>query len=194
LKEKSMPYSNFDEIRSETVSKMARALDVLKKDLAGLRTGRASISLLDNITVMAYGQPTPIGQVASLSTPDARTLSVSVWDTSVAGAVEKAIRESDLGLNPSSDGTLIRISLPQLTEERRRELSKVAGGYAEAAKQSIRRVRKAGMDAVEALKKDKLASEDECRLHEEEIQKLTDRYVGDADGHLKSKQSDIMTV
>ncbi|MDR2098503.1 MAG: ribosome recycling factor [Rickettsiales bacterium] len=189
-----MAYADFGGIKAELDLKMDKALDVLKKDLSGLRTGRASIGLLDNIMVMAYGQPTPISQVASLSTPDARTISVSVWDKSVASAVDKAIRESDLGLNPSSDGTLRRITLPALTEERRRELSKVAGNYAEQARQSVRRIRHEGMLSVAELEKSKLLSEDDRRRAEEEIQKITDKFVADIDGHLKSKQADIMTV
>jgi ribosome recycling factor len=144
--------------------------------------------------VLAYGQPTPISQVASLSTPDARTINVSVWDKSVAGAVDKAIRESDLGLNPASDGTLIRITIPALTEERRRELSKVAAGYAEQARQSVRHVRHDGMLSVAELEKSKLVSEDDRRKAEEEIQKITDKFTADIDSHLKSKQADIMTV
>ncbi|MDR1008911.1 MAG: ribosome recycling factor [Rickettsiales bacterium] len=189
-----MSYSSFSEIKQESESKMAKAMDVLKKDLAGLRTGRASIGLLDNIMVLAYGQPTPINQVASLSTPDARTISVSVWDKGNTAAVEKAIRESDLGLNPASDGTLIRIPLPSLTEERRKELVKVAGGYAENAKQSVRHVRHSAIEGVEQLKKDKLISEDEERADKDEVQKLTDRYTAAIDEHFKAKQADIMSI
>ena len=189
-----MPYSNFSEVKAEASASMSKAIEVLKKDLSGLRTGRASISLIDNIIVMAYGQPTPINQVASLSTPDARTIGVSVWDKSLASAVEKAIRDSDLGLNPASDGTLIRISLPALSEERRRELSKVAGNYAEQAKQSVRRVRHDAMEGVKQLEKDKAISEDARRTHEDEIQKLTDAFVAEIDRHLKAKQVDMMTV
>ncbi|MDR1477288.1 MAG: ribosome recycling factor [Rickettsiales bacterium] len=189
-----MPYSNFSDLSAEASSRMAKAVEVLRKDLSSLRTGRASISFLDNVTVVAYGQPTPLNQVASLSTPDARTIGVSVWDKSLAGAVEKAIRDSDLGLNPASDGTLIRISLPALNEERRRELSKVAGNYAEQAKQSVRRVRHDAMEGVRQLEKDKAISEDARRAHEDGIQKLTDGFVADIDRHLKAKQADIMTV
>ena len=189
-----MAYQNFNEIKNDLNTKMTKAVDVFKKDLSGLRTGRASINLLDNIMVMAYGAPTPINQVASLSTPDARTISVSVWDKSVAPAVEKAIRDSDLGLNPASDGTLIRITLPTLTEERRKELVKVANNYCEQAKVSIRNIRRDGMDGVKALEKDKLISEDERKTSEDEIQKLTDKFIGEIDEHLKTKQSEIMSI
>jgi ribosome recycling factor len=189
-----MPNADFNEIRTEAVAKMAKAVEMLKKDMSGLRTGRASVGLLDNVVVPAYGQASPLNQVASLSTLDARTISVSVWDKSLAGAVDKAIRDSGLGLNPASDGTLIRISLPQLTEERRGELSKVAAGYAEQARQSVRRARHDAMLGVSELEKAKLVSEDDRRRHEEEVQKLTDKYVAEVDSILKSKQSDIMTV
>ena len=189
-----MAYANFNEIKIDLNTKMTKALEIFKKDLSGLRTGRASINLLDNIMVMAYGTPTPINQVASLSTPDARTISVSVWDKSVAGAVEKAIRDSDLGLNPASDGTLIRITLPTLTEERRKELVKVANNYSEQSKVSIRNIRREGMDGVKTLEKDKVISEDERKSNEEEIQKITDKFIAEVDEHLKTKQSEIMSI
>jgi ribosome recycling factor len=169
---------------------MAHAIDKLGRELSGLRTGRASIALLEGVTVVAYGVPTPISQVASLSTPDARTIGISVWDKSNVQAVEKAIRESDLGLNPSSDGTLVRISMPPLTEERRKELTKVASGYGEDAKVAIRRIRKDAMDEVKELDK----SEDQHRLDEAEIQKLTDRRIAEVDHLIKSKQADIMSI
>ena len=193
-KESIMTYSNYNEIKSDINSKMSKAIDVLKKDLSGLRTGRASINLLDNIMVMAYGTPTPIKQGASLSTPDARTISVSVWDKTIAPAVEKAIRDSDLGLNPASDGTLIRITLPTLTEERRKELVKVANSYAEQAKVSIRNIRRDAMDGIKSLEKDKLISEDDRKTYEDEVQKITDKFVADVDEHLKSKQTEIMSI
>lgn len=194
IKESIMAYSNFNDIKSDINLKMPKAIDVFKKDLSGLRTGRASINLLDNIMVMAYGSPTPINQVASLSTPDAKTISVSVWDKSIAPAVEKAIRDSDLGLNPASDGTLIRINLPTLTEERRKELVKVANSYAEQAKVSIRNIRRDAMDAIKSLEKDKIISEDDRKSHEDEVQKITDTFVSDVDNLLKSKQVEIMSI
>ncbi|MCL2439023.1 MAG: ribosome recycling factor [Alphaproteobacteria bacterium] len=189
-----MAYTNYNEIRAEADAKMAKAIDSLKHNLSGLRTGRASTALLDGLMVMAYGAPTPINQVASLSTPDARTISVSVWDRGNIAAVEKAIRDANLGLNPASDGTLIRCPLPVLTEERRKELTKIASGYCEDAKQAIRHIRQAANDGVAQLKKDKLATEDDERSHKEDIQKLTDKYTGLADENLKSKQADIMSI
>ena len=183
-------YSDFNALKSETTAKMEKTLDVLSHELSGLRTGRASVALLDGIVVEAYGSPTPLNQLASLSTPDARTISVSVWDRSNAAAVEKAIRDAGLGLNPASDGTLIRIPLPALTEERRKELTKVAAGYAEQAKQSIRRLRKDALDAAREIEK----AEDARRLNEEAVQKLTDSFVGRIDEALKVKQSDIMSI
>ena len=189
-----MIYENFSDLKKDLSTKMEKALDVLHRDLAGLRTGRASVSLLDNITVMAYGAPTPINQVASLSTPEARLICVSVWDKSLTSAVEKAIRDSDLGLNPSSDGTLVRVPLPELTEERRRELSKIASGYAEQAKITIRSVRHDGMESVKSMEKSKLISEDDRKSYEEEIQKLTDATVANADKLASEKQKDIMSI
>jgi ribosome recycling factor len=189
-----MAYTNFSELKTELTTKMDKALDVLKRDLSGLRTGRASVNLLDNIMVMAYGTPTPINQVASISTPEARLICVSVWDKSLAPAVEKAIRDSDLGLNPASDGTLVRIPIPTLTEERRKELSKVASNYAEQTKVSIRNVRRDGMEAVKSMEKEKLISEDDRKSYEEEIQKLTDTFVSEVEKHFNEKQKDIMTI
>lgn len=189
-----MAYTNFTELKTELSTKMEKALEVFKRELSGLRTGRASVNLLDNIMVMAYGTPTPINQVASISTPEARLICVSVWDKSLAPAVEKAIRDSDLGLNPASDGTLVRIPIPALTEERRKELSKVASSYSEQAKVSVRNIRRDGMEAVKSMEKEKQISEDDRKSHEEEIQKLTDTFVADIEKHLSDKQKDIMTI
>ena len=183
-------YENSQQIKHDIGAKMEKSLEVFKGELAGLRTGRASVSLLDGIEVMAYDVMTPINQLASLSTPDSRTISVSVWDKGVANAVEKAIREAGLGLNPASDGTLIRVPLPALTEERRKELAKVAGTYAEQAKQAVRRVRQEGMEAVKQVEK----AEDDRKRGEEEIQKLTDKYTSLIEETLKAKQTDIMTI
>ena len=189
-----MTYTNFSELKTDLSTKMTKAVDVLKRDLAGLRTGRASVNLLDNIMVMAYGAPTPINQVASISTPEARLICVSVWDKSLTSAVEKAIRDSDLGLNPASDGTLVRIPIPALTEERRKELSKIASGYTEQTKISIRNIRRDGMEAVKSMEKDKLISEDERKSYEDEIQKLTDTSISDAEKLFDEKHKDIMTI
>ena len=145
--------TDFSEIKNNTKTRMDKTLDSLKGEFGTLRAGRAHISLLDGIMVEAYGSMTPLAQVGTISTPDARTLSVSVWDRGLAKAVEKAIMESDLGLNPSSDGQLIRIPIPPLSEERRRELSKVAGKYSENAKVAVRNIRRDALDEVKKLKK-----------------------------------------
>lgn len=189
-----MSYSNFSELKTDLTTKMEKAVEILKRDLSGLRTGRASVNLLDSIMVMAYGTPTPINQVASVSTPEARLICVSVWDKSLAPAVEKAIRDSDLGLNPASDGSLVRIPIPALTEERRKELSKIASGYAEQSKISVRNIRRDGMEAVKSMEKDKLISEDDKKSYEDEIQKLTDKTIAEIDKHFADKQKDIMTI
>jgi ribosome recycling factor len=185
-----MAYEDFQQIKQDLNAKMEKSIEVFKGELAGLRTGRASVSLLDGIEVMAYDILTPLNQLASLSTPDARTISVSVWDRSLTSAVEKAIREAGLGLNPASDGTLIRVPLPALTEERRKELAKVAASYGEQAKQAVRHLRHEGMEAVKQVEK----AEDDRKRAEDEIQKLTDRYTSLIEEHLKAKQADIMTI
>ena len=145
--------SDFNQVKSETKNKMEKTLESLKADFGGLRAGRAHVSLLDGIMVEAYGSMTPLSQVGTISVPDARTLSISVWDRGLSKAVEKAIMESDLGLNPASDGQLIRIPIPPLSEERRKELTKVAGKYAESNKVAIRNLRREALDEVKKMKK-----------------------------------------
>ena len=152
--------ADFSEIKNDTKNRMDKTIETLKTDFGSLRAGRAHVSLLDGIMVEAYGSMTPLSQVGTVSVPDARTLSISVWDKSLAKSVEKAIMESDLGLNPSSDGQLIRIPIPPLSEERRKELSKVAGKYAEGAKVAVRNIRRDALDEVKKLKKYNLISED----------------------------------
>ena len=173
---------------------MDKSLETLKTDFASLRAGRAHVSLLDGIMVEAYGSMTPLSQVGTVSVPDARTLSICVGDRSLAQSVEKAIMESDLGLNPSSDGQLIRIPIPPLSEERRKELSKVAGKYTEGAKVAVRNIRRDALDEIKKLKKDNLISEDEEKRFESEIQKLTDDATKKADDLLAQKEKDIMQV
>ncbi len=185
---------DFNEVKASAISRMDKTIETLRGDFGGLRAGRAHISLLDGIMVEAYGSMTPIAQVGSISTPDARTLSVSVWDRGLTKAVEKAIMESELGLNPSSDGQLIRIPVPPLSEERRKELIKVAGKYAENAKVAVRNIRRDSMDGIKKLKKDNLISEDEEKRFENEIQKLTDEAVKKVDDILEQKEKDIMQV
>ena len=150
--------------------------------------------LLDGIMVEAYGSPTPLAQVGTVSVPDARTLSVSVWDRGLAKAVEKAIMESDLGLNPASDGQLIRIPIPPLSEERRKELTKVAGKYSENSKVAVRNIRRDAMDEIKKLKKDNAISEDDEKRFENEVQKLTDEAIKKIDTLLASKEKDILQV
>lgn len=186
--------SDFNEIKTDTKTRMDKTIDSLKNEFGGLRAGRAHISLLDGIMVEAYGSSTPLSQVGTVSTPDARTLSISVWDRGLAKAVEKAIMESDLGLNPASDGQLIRIPIPPLSEERRKELTKIAGKYSEASKVAVRNIRRDALDGVKALKKEGAISEDDEKRHENEVQKLTDEAIKKIDELLAQKEKDILQV
>lgn len=186
--------SDYSEVKNDTKNRMEKTIDSLKNDFGSLRAGRAHTSLLDGIMVEAYGSMTPLAQVGTISVPDPRTLSVSVWDRGLAKSVEKAIMESDLGLNPSSDGQLIRIPIPPLSEERRKELSKVAGKYSEAAKVAVRNIRRDAMDEIKKMKKDNEISEDEEKKYENEIQKLTDEATKKVDEMLAQKEKDIMQV
>lgn len=178
---------NLDEIKK----RMAASVDALKKEFSGLRTGRASTSLLDSVTVEAYGSRMPLSQCGSISVPEPRLITVSVWDGSMAKAVEKGIRDAGLGLNPQPDGNLIRVPIPQLTEERRKELQKIAGKYAETARVAIRNIRRDGMDAIKA---DKTISEDDAKGKSDQVQKATDEYIGQVDKALADKEKDIMVV
>lgn len=186
--------SDFIAIKNDSQTRMDKTIDSFKADLGSLRAGRAHVSLLDGIMVEAYGSMTPLAQVGTISVPDARTLSVSVWDRGLAKAVEKAIMESDLGLNPASDGQLIRIPIPPLSEERRKELLKVAGKYAESNKVAIRNIRRDALDGIKKLKKDNLISEDEEKRYENEVQKLTDDAIKKIDEMMVQKEKDIMQV
>ncbi|GAB5469004.1 MAG: ribosome recycling factor [Rhodospirillales bacterium] len=174
--------------------RMGSALESLRKEMAGLRTGRASPQLLEAITVEAYGATMPLNQVGSISVLEARTLSVQVWDKGLVTAVDKAIREAGLGLNPATSGQLVRIPIPALSKERRQELSKVAGRYAEQARVAVRNVRRDGMDMLKKMEKDGELSEDEQRLWADEVQELTDRHVKAVDETLASKEEEIMQV
>ena len=186
--------TDFNEIKKDTAERMEKTLETLRGDFGGLRAGRAHASLLDNVMIEAYGNLTPIAQVGTISVPDARTLSISVWDKSLAKAVEKALRESDLGLNPVSDGQLIRIPIPPLSEERRKELVKVAGKYAEQTKVAISNIRRDALDDVKKLKKDNLISEDDEKRYGNEIQKMTDDSIKKIDEMLAQKEKDILQV
>ncbi|WP_052000110.1 ribosome recycling factor [Caenispirillum salinarum] len=173
---------------------MDQAVEVLKKEFAGLRTGRAHTSLLDPVVVEAYGSTMPLNQVANVSVPEPRMLVVSVWDRSMIKAVEKAIRNAGLGLNPAAEGQTIRVPIPPLTEERRAELTKVAAKYGENARVAVRNVRRDGMDQLKKMEKDGTISQDEQRAHEKEVQQLTDETISTIDETLKHKEQEIMQV
>lgn len=174
--------------------RMEGALSSLATEFSGLRTGRASVNLLDSVMVPAYGSTVPLNQVASVTVTDTRMLSVNVWDKSVVGATDRAIRDAGLGLNPVMDGQTLRIPIPALNEERRRDLTKVAGKYAEAARVAIRNIRRDGMDSLKAMEKDGEISEDRHRALSEEVQKLTDTFVHKVDEALKAKEAEIMQI
>ena len=174
--------------------RMEGALTALAKEFQGLRTGRASTQLLDSVEVQAYGASMPINQIATVSVPEPRMLSVQVWDKENTKIVEKAIRESNLGLNPQVDGQLLRIPLPDLSEERRQELSKIAAKYAENAKIAVRNVRRDGMDSTKKMEKDGDISQDDRHIYDEEIQTITDKSINKIDESLSSKEVEIMQV
>lgn len=174
--------------------RMDGALDVLKKEFGGLRTGRASATLLDPVQVEAYGSMTPLNQVAGVSVPEPRMIVVQVWDRGVVKAVDKAIREAGLGLNPQTEGQTIRLPMPELTQERRKELTKVAHKYAEAAKISVRNVRRDGMEGLKKAEKKGEITEDEHRRFSTEIQTKTDEHVKKIDDMLAQKEQEIMKV
>ncbi len=189
-----MSPNDITSIKKDVARRMEGAVEVLHKEFGGLRTGRASISLLEPITVEAYGSEMPMNQVGTIGVPEPRMLTVQVWDKGMVKAVEKAIMESGLGLNPSSDGQLVRVPIPALTEERRTELTKVAGKYAEEARISIRNVRRHAMDELKREEKDGEISEDAHREYSNEIQELTDTYVKKIDETLSNKEQEIMQV
>lgn len=174
--------------------RMSKAVEVLKHEYAGLRTGRASVSMLDPVRVDVYGSTMPINQVGTVSVPEPRMISIQVWDKSNVKAVEKAIAASGLGLNPQADGTLIRIPIPELNEQRRKELTKVAGQYAEQAKVAVRGVRRDGMDGLKKLEKDGDLGEDDAKMWHDEIQRLTDESTKKIDDMLAQKTKEILQV
>jgi ribosome recycling factor len=185
---------NYQALKTDLQHKMQVSLDHVKKEFAGLRTGRATTGLLEPVMVDAYGSQMPLNQVASVSVPEPRLLSVSVWDKGLAKSVEKAIREANLGLNPMADGTLIRVPIPPLTAERRADLTKIAHKYAEHARVAIRNVRRDGNEALKKMEKDHQISEDDHRKYSDEIQKMTDQIVAKVDEALKTKEQEIMQV
>jgi len=174
--------------------RMDGAVSAFKNDLASLRTGRASSNLLDPIQVQAYGSAMPLNQVATVSVPEPRMLSVSVWDKSMVGAVDRAIRESNLGFNPIVDGSTLRIPLPELNEQRRKELAKIAHNYAENARVAARHVRRDGMDVLKKAEKDGTISEDDHRKQSDRVQKMTDEAISAIDAMLAEKEAEIMQV
>jgi ribosome recycling factor len=174
--------------------RMQGAINAFKNDLASLRTGRASPNLLDPIQIDAYGAMMPISQVATVNVPEPRLLSVQVWDRGMVAAVEKAIRESDLGLNPQTEGQVIRLRIPEMNEQRRKEMVKVAHKYTEEAKVAVRHVRRDGLDLLKKLEKDSAISEDDGKRHADQVQKATDQFVAEIDTLLAAKEKEIMHV
>ena len=174
--------------------RMDGALEVLRREFGGLRTGRANASLLDSVIVAAYESEMPLNQLASVNVPESRMLSVQVWDKSMVKAVEKAILNAGLGLNPVADGQIVRVPIPELNEERREELSRVAAKYAEAARIAVRNVRRDGMDNLKHMEKDGELSQDDQHIWGDEIQSITDEHIGKIDDTLATKQQDIMQV
>lgn len=185
---------DLDELFLDSEERMTKACAALEKEFAKLRTGRATAALVDGIKADYYGTPTPLSQMASITVPDSRTITIQPWDKSGFAAVEKAILKSDLGLTPVNDGKIIRITIPALTEDRRKELSKVARKYAEDGKVAVRNVRRDANDQLKKMEKDKEISEDERKKAEEDVQKLTDKYVGEIDRITQAKEKEILEI
>lgn len=183
-----------DSILLDAEDRMDKAMAALDRDFGKLRTGRAGTALVDGIKVDYYGTPTPISQLASVAVPDSRTVTIQPWDKGSFAGVEKAILKSDLGLTPVNDGKIIRISIPPLTEERRKDLVKVSRKYTEEAKVAVRNVRRDANDQLKKLEKDKAISEDELKKASDDVQKLTDKYVAEADKRCQGKEKEIMDI
>jgi ribosome recycling factor len=186
--------TNWKDLKNDLHRRMDSAVEVLKKEFSGLRSGRASASLLEPVVVEAYGSAMPLAQCGTVGVPEPRMLTVQVWDKGLVKAVEKAIRDAGLGLNPAADGQMVRVPIPALNEERRKELQKVAAKYAEQARVSVRNVRRDGMDALKKLTKDGHISEDEIHKHEKEVQTFTDETIKKIDETLHHKEKEIMQV
>lgn len=182
------------DIKKNVEQKMHKSLEALKTDLGKIRTGRAHTGLLDHVMVDYYGNPTPVNQVANVTLTDARTIGVQPYEKNMVGPIEKAIRDSDLGLNPATNGDLIRVPMPMLTEERRRDLIKVVKGEGENAKVAVRNIRRDANEQLKKLLKDKEVGEDDERRAQDEVQKLTDRFVAEIDKALQTKEADLMAV
>lgn len=181
-------------VSAELEKKMNTSLEAFRKELNSIRTGRASLSILDGINVQYYGVPTPLNQVATLSVPESRLITIQPWDTSVIGEVEKAILKSDLGLTPANDGRTVKIPIPPLTEERRKQLVRVVKKMGEDCKVAIRNIRREGNDDLKSLEKDKSISEDDLRRAQDQVQKLTDRFISMADQVSAQKEKEVMEV
>lgn len=186
--------ATFEETKKDLKHRMDVAVDVLKREFAGLRTGRASVNLLEPIQVEAYGSKMPITQVGSINVPDPKMITVQVWDRALVSYVEKAIRDANLGVNPQSDGQLVRVPIPPLNEERRKEITKIASRYTEEAKVAIRNVRRQGLDELKKLEKDGHVSQDDIKKHTKEIQDLTDHYIKELDAAYAHKEQEILQV
>ena len=186
--------STIAEIQQQCEYKMKRTIESLREDLSKLRTGRASVGILEHVMVDYYGSPTPLTQVANLGVADARTITVQPWDRKMVPVIEKAILTADLGLNPAAFGDLVRVPVPPLTEERRREICKVVRGDGEDAKVAVRNVRRDAMDKAKAMKKAGELTEDSQKTMEEDVQKLTDKYIKNIDAAVEEKQKEIMAV
>lgn len=186
--------ADIEDLKSDLTRRMDGALDTLKREFNGLRTGRAHPGLLEPVRVSAYGNEMPLNQVGTVGAPEPRMLTVQVWDKSMVGAVERAIRDSGLGLNPAADGVMVRVPIPQLTTERRNELVKTAHKYAEGARVAVRGVRRDGMEQIKAREKKHQIGEDVAKDWSEEVQKLTDQYIKKIDGSLSDKERDIKQV
>jgi ribosome recycling factor len=186
--------TDLDSLKHDLTRRMDGALETLRREFSGLRSGRASPALLEPVRVEAYGSEVPLGQVATVAVPEARMITVQVWDRSLVGAVDRAIREAGLGLNPAPDGQVVRVPIPQLTGERRAELSKAAGRYAEGAKVAVRGVRRDGMEQIKALQKKSTIGEDAGSRWSDDVQKITDSYVKRIDELLADKEREIKQV
>lgn len=183
-----------EEIKKRLIDKMEKTLEALKKDLAAIRTGRASLSIFEGITVNYYGTPTPINQVATMAVPESRLITIQPWDPGLIQEIEKAIQKSDLGLNPSNDGKIIRVPIPPLTEERRKQIIKHVHKRGEEARVSIRNIRRDGNEEIKGREKEKRISEDDARRSIDEIQKLTDSYIKKVDEIMSHKETELKEV
>jgi ribosome recycling factor len=190
----SSTFNSVKDVEANVRSRMEKAISDMQHEMAGIRTGRASLGLLDHIRVDYYGTPTPLNQVANLHVPEPSLITIQPWDVSQIGPIEKAIRASDLGLNPANDGKMIRLPIPPLTEERRKEIVKKLHAGAEHHRVSVRNIRRDGNEAVKKLLKDKKITEDEDKKAHDEIQKMTDVYMGKVDSAVKSKEKEILEI